>query len=264
MSPERYLHAKHVIAALAKRHPAPEWAFFEQVANSTGFSASRWADAMAFNVYPSRGLEIHGFEVKVSRGDWLRELKEPAKVEDGNFRFCHRWWVVVGDAEIVKEGELPTSWGLLVPDARHGLKAAVKAPLLGPQEPTRAFLAATLRKAAEASVPLSALEERVAEKAKQLEEQKDWRTQELERRLGEVEKRVAEFEAASGVKIERWNAGQIGAAVKLFMGRSLPEHVSRFEQARNLVAASNRDLEAGLQQLRDLTQGEQNPLEVGL
>ena len=66
---------------------------------------------------------IHGFEVKVSRSDWLTELRDPEKAEAWA-RYCHYFWLVAADRSIVRD-DLPDGWGLLVP---HGtsLRAAVK------------------------------------------------------------------------------------------------------------------------------------------
>lgn len=59
-----------IINALAARYTAPEFAFLTEVRNSVGFSSKvRTADAMAMSLYPSRGLYMIGFEVKVSRAD---------------------------------------------------------------------------------------------------------------------------------------------------------------------------------------------------
>ncbi len=61
------------------------------------------------NLYPSRGLEINGFEVKGSRQDWIKELKSPEKSAPVQ-RFCDRWWIVA-PAGIIQPGELPPTWG---------------------------------------------------------------------------------------------------------------------------------------------------------
>ena len=98
---------------LASRYSHPyEWVFLTQVRSSTG-SANRIADAMAFNMYQSTGHEILGFEIKVSRSDWLSELKNMGKSNE-LMAYCDKWFLVVSDASIVKEGELPKGWGLLV------------------------------------------------------------------------------------------------------------------------------------------------------
>lgn len=68
-----------------------------------------------------------GHELKVSRPDWLRELKSPYKA-DGWATECHEFWLVVSDPGIVDEGELPDGWGLMTPGGRGGrMKRLVKA-----------------------------------------------------------------------------------------------------------------------------------------
>jgi hypothetical protein len=68
--------------------------------------------------------------VKVSRSDWLTELRDPEKAEA--FRpYMHYWWLVVSDASIVRDGELPEGWGLIVKSGSV-LRAKVKAPRLDP------------------------------------------------------------------------------------------------------------------------------------
>jgi hypothetical protein len=135
-------------ALLRLRLDPREWALMFEVRNGTGFErAPRTADAVAMGLWPmTTGLEVHGFELKVSRGDWLRELKQPEKSEE-LARFCDRWWMVVGDAAIAKPTELPPGWGLLVP--RNGrLHAARSAPKLeGREQPDRLFIASMLRAA---------------------------------------------------------------------------------------------------------------------
>lgn len=70
-----------ICAALRERYTQPEWSLFFEVGNGTGGNCRRHADALAMNMYPSRGLSIIGFEIKVSRGDLSRELKNPDKAE---------------------------------------------------------------------------------------------------------------------------------------------------------------------------------------
>lgn len=106
-----------VLALLRDRHAttgnggAGEWAFMPHVRNAAGFDASRTLDALALHLWPSRGLVLHGYEVKVSRSDWLREVKDPAKAE----AFCRlvEFFWIVAPAGVVKKGELPPTWGLI-------------------------------------------------------------------------------------------------------------------------------------------------------
>ena len=135
---------QELLDRLAARFSAPQYAFFTEVGNAVGFPSSRM-DALAMAMWRSLGLEIHGFEVKMYRGDWLRELRQPFKAED-LFSYCDRWWLLVADRKIVKDGELPPQWGLLAPRG-EGLAAIVKPQKLSPQPLDREFLASILRKA---------------------------------------------------------------------------------------------------------------------
>ncbi len=137
-----------VLTALRKRYAPPAWALLEEVRNAAGFSANRSADAIAMSLWPSRGLEVHGFEVKASRNDWLRELNAPEKAEAVS-KYCDRWWLVVEDEALVRDGELPPTWGLLAL-RRKGLVSVREAPAREGVEPIgRHFLAALLRRATE-------------------------------------------------------------------------------------------------------------------
>ncbi|HEY3924379.1 MAG TPA: hypothetical protein VGL75_07440 [Acidothermaceae bacterium] len=121
-----------MIALLRARH-APsgrdngEWAFMTGVRNEAGFKATRTIDALALSLWESRGHELHGYEVKVSRSDWLRELADPAKA-DGFIARCDRWWLVAAEG-VAKAAEMPTGWGLLVAQGDK-LRAVVQAPKL--------------------------------------------------------------------------------------------------------------------------------------
>lgn len=140
---------RNVLDLLAERHAAPEWAFLRHVANGTGGHKARTADGIAMNLWPSRGLELHGFEVKTYRSDWLRELSDPAKADEIASR-CHRWWVVAGDDAVVAQADLfPQTWGLMVV-REEALTVVREAPPLTPAPLTWEFLAGILRRAAEA------------------------------------------------------------------------------------------------------------------
>jgi hypothetical protein len=84
---------------------------------STMAWASRWADAMAVGFWRGNRGAVIGFEVKTSRADWLRELKDPEKARAFTGR-VDRWCVVVTDDKIVKREELPEGWGLAKVTAR--------------------------------------------------------------------------------------------------------------------------------------------------
>ena len=128
-----------------------EWVILSEVRNRAGHDASRSADAIAMNMWPSRGLSIHGFEIKVSRTDWVRELKDPSKAEAFH-GLVDYWWLVVSDPAIVHDDELPEGWGLLAPRGT-GLGVVTEATKHDSVDVTRDFLAAMLRRADRELVP---------------------------------------------------------------------------------------------------------------
>lgn len=75
---------------------------------------------------------FHGHEVKVSRSDWLAELRQPDKAE-GFKPYMHGWWLVVSDKTIVRD-DLPEGWGLMVGHGRS-VRVLVPAPIVEHPEP---------------------------------------------------------------------------------------------------------------------------------
>jgi hypothetical protein len=110
-----------------------------------GFGALRICDFMALDCWQGRDIyPLHGFEIKGSRGDWLAELRDPSKAETFK-QFCHRWWLVVSDPRIVREGELPEGWGLLAVAGNRGLRQVRPAAKLKPEPMPWPMLAAFTR-----------------------------------------------------------------------------------------------------------------------
>lgn len=131
------------------------------VRNDAGFSANRTADAIAIGLWPSTGCSLEGFEIKVSRGDWTRELREGSKSEA--FMVYMDFWWLVAPREIVTDDELPPAWGLLCPSG-DGLRVVRRAkrndtPLPMP----RGMLAALVKRASTQEARQAALDARYQE-----------------------------------------------------------------------------------------------------
>lgn len=135
------LHRRYSVSANGN---GPRYVCAEHVRNRAGFEATRTADFIAMDLWPSSGLLLHGHEIKTSRADWQRELADPRKAE-AFMRYVDRWWLVVPHARIVRD-DLPRNWGLMV---RRGDKLAVvvAAPVLMPKPIPHTFLAPLLRSA---------------------------------------------------------------------------------------------------------------------
>lgn len=208
--------------ALRARYPAPAWALFFEVSNGTGGNLRGYADALAMSLYPSRGLDLHGFEVKTDRQDWLNELKNPDKAERFA-KFCDYFWLVTSSAEIAKKDEVPANWGLLVMDGKS-LRQTKKPTALMPREVGRPFLAAILRRANEMA------EEERKRSSDKFQAKEAWRDAYEKGRLRGVEQgledakisvreheslkyEIGEFEKKSGLRIDKWSGGRLGEAV---------------------------------------------------
>lgn len=234
-----------IVEALRKLHPAPEWAFLPGCGNGTGARRDRAADALAMSLWPSRGLELHGFEVKSYRSDWLRERKDPEKAEEIAQR-CHRWSLVVADETVAPLAEVPPAWGLLVMDGRK-LRVVRPATLREPKALTWSFLAALLRTSAKgteallaASVPQNKIDEIVKQR---VTAEAEHEVKLLRSEVQRMKDSIAAFEQASGVTIvdwrHPWDTARVGAAVRFLAESGGPRGAG--ERLRRAAAAARSE-----------------------
>lgn len=136
---DRYVRAQHA------RLPA--------VGGWRGGHAERVADYVVWDTYGQ--AQLIGQEIKVSRADWLSELRSPEKAEAWR-RYCHQWYLVVPDESIVR-GDLPEGWGLMVPDSTGKLRIRVRSEVMSPEPMTpggQAYLARAVARTARMERPL--------------------------------------------------------------------------------------------------------------
>lgn len=222
-----------VRALLRRKFPADQFAMLYEVRDAAGFGATRSADVFMIGLWPSRGCLIEGMEIKVSRSDWLQELKKPQKAE-AFVPYCDKWWVVVGSKDIVKPAELPPNWGLMVAGGR-GLSVVTDAPRLESKPLDKSLLAALLKRATSTTLTDPEVAAVIAAQVK-VEKEKFTASQSYDlthakRQVTELQEAIKAFEEASGVRIEQYRAGQIGNAVKTVINM---EHRSMITQAKSL------------------------------
>lgn len=219
----QYRSINQLIAdAITKRWKLPEWGVYWEVHDSTGGGAGRRADAVIVNMWPSRGLPIVGIEIKTHRSDWLRELKNPKKAE-AIYRFCNQWWLVTGAKDVAKLEEIPETWGWLAYDEkRKCLMQQKAAPVLAPDQPTKAFMCVLLRHAVERVEQMvhkseisHALSNKYEEGRAAGKVEAERMTRHEKERYEEQSRQIAAFESAAGLKLSRWEMGSIGKAVAL-------------------------------------------------
>lgn len=136
------MNAEQLYKAIERKHPEPAWACFAEVNQGTGSNAGRRADALAMSLWPSRGLIIRGFEIKVSKSDLRKEIKTPAKA-DAIASYCHEWWLVVPKGLIDDMSDIPDSWGVM--ELGKTLRSVKRAKSLKPKAVSYVFLASVLR-----------------------------------------------------------------------------------------------------------------------
>jgi hypothetical protein len=199
-------HSGAVYCLLADLWPKGAYAIMPEVGNATGGHVRRHADAVVMSLWPSRGLTVMGVEIKVSRSDWLAELRNGAKAE-AVAEYCDQWYVAVSRASIIAEGELPQAWGLIACDSGKA-KVIKQAPTLTPKPLDRGFVAAMLRRASEFITPDQWVKDKLAqeraiaeEKARELAQDEIEKYKQLAERLA---KTIAEFESKTGVTITRY------------------------------------------------------------
>lgn len=209
-----------------------EYAFLTHVRDGAAFDARRTFDALTVSLWPSRGLTVDIFEVKVSRPDWQRELADPQKAEDA-CRLADRFWIAC-PAGTVRDGELPPTWGLIeviggkltdgVVTGRK-LRTAVPAPLLhgtktAARPVSRGFLVGLLR-SAPGAVPkphenADPAEVRAAYDRGRTEAAALWRSERdgLYQEIAAARKRLSGFERETGIRIDDERIDEIATAVR--------------------------------------------------
>jgi hypothetical protein len=212
------MNSSEVMKLLRAKYSPPAAALIEEVRDGTGYStAGRLMDAMGFGLWPSRGLEIHGFEIKVYRNDWLRELKQPAKAESF-YKFVDRWYILAGGDDVVKVEELPKTWGLMIAKGDK-LRTVVEAPIKKATPCSRIFMMAIIRRITESYVPKGRVDEivatQVAQKVEDAVHNAVYGRDALQRSNDTLTATIADFEKRSGVRITEWNREKIGDAVRI-------------------------------------------------
>lgn len=193
--------AADIKLGLRRVYTQPEWALLFEVGDATGARHSRFADALAMSLWPSRGLTLTGMEIKISRSDWKKEQAQPEKAET-IAAYCDYWTLVTAPKVVLDLTEIPPAWGWMEYDGErfktHKLPEKTDAKAID-----RKFLAALLRRAHKADEAV--IQAQVAFRNEINEQAFERRVEEAAARnagtFQELKRVVAAFEEASGLKI---------------------------------------------------------------
>ncbi|SEF28464.1 hypothetical protein ABL840_26860 [Variovorax sp. NFACC27] len=233
-----------VTTAMVNQHMAATfgeangYACLFEVASGTGSNARTFADIVVMNLWPSRGMDLVGYEVKTSRSDWQREMKLPAKAWPV-MQYMDRWFLLAAPG-VAKLDEIPTNWGFIEFDGAR-LKYLKPAPKLEPIALSKTFLGALLRKPVRdvEGMVKRATEEALSKVDKTVEE----RIAKEMRRRGEKHQelvdKLAKLKDATGIDLLEWQPEEsqvhaIKFALKadpMTSWRGLPAAVRNVEQA---------------------------------
>lgn len=250
-----------LFARLKKRYDAPEYAIFPSVQNTTGYARQRReADAIAMGLWPSRGMELLGFEIKSRRSDWLAELRKVTK-SAAIQKYCNRWWIVAANRDIVnlETGELPPTWGLMVPRGKDQLVTVIEAPLLKPEPLDRGFVAAILRRAQEASQRPD-IEERIrAELRPIIEEQvkrsRDFEFDRMKRTHEEMKNKLERYEKASaavGLRYNDWYIDDLAGAIKYLRTHGPEKVLKDIKRQRSILDDIQVEMKDAIEELEKI------------
>jgi hypothetical protein len=152
------MKAQEVLNALRKRHDydARQWVFFEEFRVGTG-GRKTWSrtgydidnpeqrlDAYAMNMYESQKFHTIAYEIKVSRSDFLHEIRNPLKRAQG-LKLSNYFYFVTPKG-LVKPEEIPPETGLIEVNDDLTSRVKVKAPYRETEPPTWKFVAALARR----------------------------------------------------------------------------------------------------------------------
>lgn len=141
-----------VIDALKRKYyDQQQWVYFEELRVGTGYknhskglNPEQRIDFWVINMYPSKDYLKIGFEVKVSRGDFLNEMKHPSKRKQA-MGLSNQFYFIAPKG-LLKEHEIPEDCGWM--EVHENLRVVTRklAPVMECKIPTWGFLASLARR----------------------------------------------------------------------------------------------------------------------
>lgn len=237
---------------LKRKFPDGQYALLKEVSDKAGFRNGS-CDFMSIGLWPSRGLEITGIELKRYRNDWLNELKNPAKAE-AFYKHCDRWYLLIADETIAKLEEIPPTWGLMCIKGKR-IITLKEAPKLNPESISRSFLAALMKRATMGLIDPSTIQGQISTAVELAVNQKESMFERERQNFEEMRNRVQDFEKASGISIQdRWryhNAEKMGKIVEYVLRNEGKDFKQSLENAKEEATKIAQKIDSILTEIKD-------------
>lgn len=140
-------NAASIVEALYSHYRARGYLCLHELRPGTGFTAAGNAGGIDFwcmHQWPSKRLARIAFEIKVSRSDFLREMKAPQKQKFA-LAYSNQFYFVT-PPNLVTRRDLRPEAGLIEVAADGTLREVLKAPWRESRPPSWTFMAAVMRR----------------------------------------------------------------------------------------------------------------------
>lgn len=141
--------ARDLLDAIHARYAGDGWAVLEEVQARTGVEQRR-IDALALSAYPSLGFRRVALEVKVSRGDFTRDVRK-FREKHGDALAVSTEFFYVAPAGMIRKDELPAEAGLLEYGSADKLRVKVRAPVRASDPEALGVMLAVMARRAQAA-----------------------------------------------------------------------------------------------------------------
>ena len=148
---------QQIVELLYKRHSGDDWLCFDEVRIGTGYGkdAEQRLDFWAIEAIPSKRFRRAAYEIKISRSDFLKEIRNPYKRRRG--LLLSNEFYFVAPVGMIKPDELPIEAGLIEVRTHQGwgggfyLDTTHAAPWRDTPAPPWSFVCALIRRAKKAT-----------------------------------------------------------------------------------------------------------------
>ena len=97
-----------------------QWACFDELRNQTGYSRQiKYIDFFVINLYPSKNFQRIAYEIKVSKGDFNKEIADPGKRKfamDNSNQFYF-----ICPSGLISKDEVPEDCGLMYVNSKNSI-----------------------------------------------------------------------------------------------------------------------------------------------